>query len=84
MLIAGLTLFGGGIYLALTLPNENMAKVTSVIDGDTLILDNDKVVRLIGIDSPEKDQKFYYEAKDELSSRVLNATVRLEGSGGGL
>jgi len=79
LLVLGLGLagFAGRLAYNWYFP-ENMADVVSVIDGDTLILDNGKVVRLIGIDSPEKDEKFYYEAKDKLSSLVLHKTVRLE------
>lgn len=41
----------GGIY-----------RVTSVVDGDTLRLDNDQLVRLIGVDTPELRQREPFSA----------------------
>lgn len=42
------------------------SKATRVIDGDTIILENNKTIRLIGIDAPEKNEPFYQESKDFL------------------
>jgi len=39
--------------------------VDRVIDGDTLICDN-RTIRLLGIDTPEKGEEYYEEAKDFL------------------
>jgi micrococcal nuclease len=60
--------------------------VKHVIDGDTVILDNEQRVRLIGIDTPEVDhpkynrQGEYYgeEARIYLKSRVEGKVVRVE------
>lgn len=52
--------------------------ITSVLDGDTLIvrIENDeKPVRLAGVDAPEPDQTFGPEAKNELQKKVLNREV---------
>ena len=39
--------------------------VNRIIDGDTLICDNE-TIRLLGINTPEKGEKYYQEAKDYL------------------
>ena len=51
--------------------------VTRVIDGDTVVLENGEHVRLLGIDTPEKGQKYYREARDYLKQRVLGKNVKL-------
>ena len=56
-------------------------RVVAVIDGDTLDLvsDGNKTrVRLIGIDTPEKDSHLYAEAKKKLSELVSDRDVALE------
>ena len=40
--------------------------VNRIIDGDTLVCDNE-TIRLLGIDTPERGEEFYQEAKDYLS-----------------
>ncbi|HLC56135.1 MAG TPA: thermonuclease family protein [Candidatus Nanoarchaeia archaeon] len=51
--------------------------VTKVIDGDTLVLSDDNHVRLIGINTPEKNQFYYQEAKDKLTSLVEGKEISL-------
>jgi len=51
--------------------------VSRVIDGDTIELNDGTTVRLIGIDTPEKGQCGFEEAKQELSLFVLNEEVVL-------
>ena len=41
--------------------------VERVIDGDTLVDSNGTVYRLLGIDTPERGEEYYQEAKDFLS-----------------
>ena len=53
-------------------------KVEKVVDGDTVILENGKRVRLLGINSPEKGQKFYEEAKTRLKKLVEGKKVILK------
>ncbi|MFH1651241.1 MAG: thermonuclease family protein [Chloroflexota bacterium] len=77
VLLLGVAMIGSGAYYSLLSPQETIAEVLSVIDGDTILLKNGEYVRLIGIDSPEKGDKYYYEAKDYLSS-LIGGTVRLE------
>ena len=56
--------------------------VESVVDGDTIDVSRDGVtetVRLIGIDTPEREQCGYQEASDFLSETVLGQEVTLLG-----
>lgn len=52
--------------------------VVNVIDGDTIMLENGEVVRLLGINAPEKEQYLYEKAKSELNYLLLNKSVILE------
>ena len=51
--------------------------VERVIDGDTFVSENNSI-RLLGINSPERGEKYYIEAKEFLERETLNKTVRLE------
>ena len=53
-------------------------KVTYVIDGDTLELSTGEKVRLICIDTPERGEKYFLEATNELKNLVLGKEVTLE------
>ncbi len=57
------------------------AIVKFVYDGDTILLDNNQKVRLLGIDAPEKGEKCYQEAKDKLFDLVFRKKVALVKSG---
>ncbi len=57
---------------------RTIAKVTKVIDGDTIEIDAGKSVRLIGIDTPESGEPYYNEAKKALENLLLNQKVTLE------
>lgn len=52
--------------------------VARVIDGDTFELQGGDRVRLLSIDTPEKEDPFYDEAKDYLSTATLGQPVRIE------
>lgn len=52
--------------------------VSRVIDGDTFVLADGKKVRLICIDTPEKWEGEYFEAKEFLRILIENKEVRLE------
>ncbi len=54
------------------------AKVTRVIDGDTIEIDNNESVRLLGINTPERGEPYFEQATEFLESLILNETVRLE------
>ena len=57
--------------------DDEFVKVDRVIDGDT-IKSNENSIRLLGINTPEKGEKYYREAKDSLNEKILNKKVRLE------
>lgn len=52
-------------------------KVTYIVDGDTLDINTGERVRLVCIDTPERGEYYYSEAKNYLSSLVLNEEVEL-------
>ena len=51
--------------------------VARVIDGDTFVLEDGERVRLIGIDTPEKGERCFEEAKNRLQELVLGKDVLL-------
>ena len=51
--------------------------VERIVDGDTIKI-NGNSVRLLGINTPERGEKYYEEAKDYLASLIDNKTVYLE------
>ena len=55
-----------------------VAKVTQVIDGDTIVIEGGYHVRYIGVDAPEKDESYYLEAKQANEELVEGKRVRLE------
>jgi micrococcal nuclease len=57
---------------------KEVRTVTKVIDGDTVIISGGRSVRLLGIDSDERGQPCYNQAKQRLESLVLNKKVYLE------
>ncbi len=52
--------------------------VEEVIDGDTLIIENNIRIRLLNIDAPEQDACYGIEAKEQLSKLVLGKNIILE------
>ncbi len=57
---------------------ENLHTVERVIDGDTFVLTDKSVVRMLLMDAPEIDQCFGQEAKQELQKMLLGRKVRLQ------
>lgn len=75
------------LILALALPllfsgcvevNEDTVLVVKVIDGDTIEIEGGYRVRYIGIDAPEKDEPYYWEASETNRRLVEGKRVRLE------
>ncbi|MFC7504629.1 thermonuclease family protein [Nocardioides sp. CPCC 206347] len=54
--------------------------VTHVVDGDTVDLDNGETVRLVGIDTPERGECGYDEARDALVDLVDGKRITLGAS----
>lgn len=59
-----------------SLVNEEGCFVERVVDGDTIVA-CENTTRLLGINTPEKGERFYSEAKRYLSERIENKTVKL-------
>jgi len=53
------------------------AVVARVVDGDTVELDNGDKVRFVGINTPEKTEHNYLEAKENMERLVLEQQVHL-------
>lgn len=56
---------------------SSAVRVTNVVDGDTLVIGSGEHVRLIGIDTPERDECGYQPAADRLRALVEGAKVTL-------
>lgn len=54
------------------------AHATRAIDGDTFVIDSGEKIRLIGMNTPEKGEYYYTEAKEKLEALILNKTIYLE------
>jgi endonuclease YncB( thermonuclease family) len=57
--------------------DTHSAYVTKIVDGDTVIIEGGKQVRLLGVDAAEKGETCYQEAKDYLEDLVLKKEVTL-------
>lgn len=65
----------------LSAPAEWEVKVVDVFDGDTLIVSLDgraEIIRLFGVDTPEKGQPFGLEARGFTSDLVSGRVIRVE------
>ena len=61
----------------LTEDSSQKIHVDRIIDGDTIESGN-RSIRLLGINTPERGEKYYNEAKEFLEDLILNETVSLE------
>jgi len=73
-----LTIAGGYLVLRSFPAKEGTYKVTKIIDGDTFVIETGEFVRLLSVNSPEKQHPFYEEAGKFLSHLILDREVRLE------
>ncbi len=67
--------------LPLEQQTREVARVKFVYDGDTILIEGNQKVRLLGIDAPEKGEKCYQEAKEYLLNLVLKKEVALQREG---
>ena len=56
--------------------------VSEVVDGDTFKTTDGRTIRLIGINAPEVGEKYYEEAKDELTELIYRKEIRLDSDTG--
>lgn len=63
---------------ATTIAAAALPVVERIVDGDTVQLDTGETVRLIGINTPERNQPFYEEARAFTSQLLLDQPVRVE------
>lgn len=75
--VAGAT----GYFIFSKNPGTQTVLVTKVIDGDTIDLETGERVRLLGINTPEKNAFYYEESKDRLIELLGDKQVRLEEDG---
>ena len=61
-----------------TIAEELKLEVKRVIDGDTIVLEDERHVRYIGIDTPEKGETFYEEAREANRRFVEGKYVKIE------
>lgn len=65
-------------------PVRNKYRVSKVIDGDTVVLENNKRIRLLGVNAPEIENRFHpgepggMEAKKWLQAKLQGRSVYLE------
>jgi endonuclease YncB( thermonuclease family) len=65
------------VLLGLVIADERV-RVNKVYDGDTIVLEDSRKVRYLGINSPEFQEPFYLKAKRYNESLVLGKEIRLE------
>lgn len=81
LLILIILLSGCSIYFEPEFNQSNDARIFDVIDGDTAVLSNGDLVRVIGIDAPEKKEPGYEEATEFLRNLTKGKNVILESEG---
>lgn len=84
ILIIFLIILSGIIYYQLTEINNydiQTITVSQVVDGDTIKDTNGNTYRLLGINTPEKQEPYYQEAKDYLKNLIEGKQVDIENHG---
>ena len=76
-----LVILGILYYLYMNTPSFEQVQVESVIDGDTIALTNGLKVRLLGINTPEKDMPGYQIAKNYLSEIAADNVIYIDRKG---
>ena len=59
------------------LENNEEVYISRIVDGDTAIGNNESI-RLLGINTPERGERYYSGAKEFLEKEILNKTVQLK------
>lgn len=68
----------GGEPSIVTELEQRTVEVVRIVDGDTIRIEGNMKVRLIGIDAPEIGECYYEESRDELIRLIQGKYVRLE------
>jgi len=68
----------GGLALGAAANADELGRVRQVYDGDTVLLEDGRRVRYLGINAPEFREPFYLKAKRFNESLVLGREIRLE------
>ena len=67
-----------GYYILTNVNQPKLFNVTKVFDGDTIEIETGEKVRLLGINTPEKNEFYYQESKEKLEELVAGKRVKLE------
>ena len=67
-----------GLLVFLFYPRDEGWRVQTIVDGDTIVLSNGEEIRYIGIDTPEKSDPYFEEAKELNRKMVEGQRVSLE------
>lgn len=81
VVIAAIWMLAQFVNPILAARNDERTMVTKVIDGDSIVTEGGKQIRLLGIDADERGRPCYEEATAWLEELVLNKEVRLEEDG---
>ncbi|MFZ2152606.1 MAG: thermonuclease family protein [Microgenomates group bacterium] len=79
VVLAILVCIGVGVGIGKNINKEKLYTVQRVIDGDTLVVDNNQEIRLANIDAPEKGLCGFEEAKNEMEKLTLNKKIKIVG-----
>jgi micrococcal nuclease len=71
-------ILAAGLLVLLFYPRDEGWRVERIIDGDTIVLSNGEEIRYIGIDTPEKSDPYFEEAKELNRKMVEGKRVSLE------
>jgi micrococcal nuclease len=78
--VAGWFMLGSPSGAAVATTKEP-ALVTRIVDGDTIVVEGGQKVRLLGMDTDERGEPCYSEAKNALAGLIRNKEVQLERDG---
>jgi endonuclease YncB( thermonuclease family) len=67
-------------FVTKNIGNEETIIVERVIDGDTVVVEGVSI-RMLGINTPERGEKYYAEAKNYTINLVMNKTIKIERKG---
>ncbi|MBT7102473.1 thermonuclease family protein [archaeon] len=83
IIITILFLTSGIFYYNITDAKSNLQtfQISQIVDGDTVRLTNGATLRLIGINTPERNMPYFQEAKSFLTTLIQNKSVQVQSFG---